>query len=261
MPVRVGIPARPEAPRRRAEPARRLRDHRRSVGGDVAADAADPVVGDMPFTSARRASRLDGDQTVDVAIVGAGYTGCGRRCRLLEADPRLRVIVVERHHVGFGASGRNGGWCSALLPVSLAALEPDATGARRPIAWQRAMIDTVDEVGRLRPRAPRPAATSQLARAERSRVARNASAARRGSSRRSPKRGGSGSAEADVRLLDAAEAAARDPRRRRPRRPCSRRTAPRSTRCGSPTRSPRRRPGRVPASSKESTSSRSHHAG
>ena len=36
-----------------------------------------------------------------------------------EADPTLRIAVLERATVGFGASGRNGGWCSALLPDEL----------------------------------------------------------------------------------------------------------------------------------------------
>ena len=58
----------------------------------------------------------DGDLDVDVVIVGAGYTGLWTALSLLEAEPAMRVVVVERHHVGFGASGRNGGWCSALLP-------------------------------------------------------------------------------------------------------------------------------------------------
>ncbi len=66
---------------------------------------------------------------------------------LLEVDPGLRVVVVERHHVGFGASGRNGGWCSALLPISLTAVE-QRHGRDAAIAWHRAMVNTVDRIGR-----------------------------------------------------------------------------------------------------------------
>ncbi len=98
---------------------------------------------------------LGGDQNVDVAIVGGGYTGLWTALSLLEADPSLRVIVVERHDVGFGASGRNGGWCSALLPVSLTKLAR-RHGSTATIAWQRAMVDTVDRVGEF---AARSAAT------------------------------------------------------------------------------------------------------
>jgi glycine/D-amino acid oxidase-like deaminating enzyme len=56
---------------------------------------------------------LDGDLEVDVAIVGAGYTGLWTAYYLASADPALRIAVVEAEIAGFGASGRNGGWCSA----------------------------------------------------------------------------------------------------------------------------------------------------
>ena len=56
-----------------------------------------------------------GDTDVDVCIVGAGFTGLWTAYFLAEADPGLRIAVVEREHVGFGASGRNGGWAAAEL--------------------------------------------------------------------------------------------------------------------------------------------------
>ena len=55
---------------------------------------------------------------VDVAIVGGGFTGLWTARELLERDPALRIVVVEQSVCGFGASGRNGGWASALFPVS-----------------------------------------------------------------------------------------------------------------------------------------------
>jgi glycine/D-amino acid oxidase-like deaminating enzyme len=61
---------------------------------------------------------LQGDVDVDVAIVGAGFTGLWTARELLRRDPSLRVAIIEKHSVGFGASGRNGGWVSALFPVS-----------------------------------------------------------------------------------------------------------------------------------------------
>jgi glycine/D-amino acid oxidase-like deaminating enzyme len=90
---------------------------------------------------------LPGDDTVDVAIVGAGYTGLWTALYLLRSDPRLRLVVLEAAVAGFGASGRNGGWCSSLLPMSLGRMERDA-GRDAAIAMQRAMFATVDEVGR-----------------------------------------------------------------------------------------------------------------
>ena len=63
---------------------------------------------------------LAGDLQVDVAIVGAGYTGLWTAYYLLQRDPKLRIAILEATAVGFGASGRNGGWCSAILPMDLA---------------------------------------------------------------------------------------------------------------------------------------------
>jgi glycine/D-amino acid oxidase-like deaminating enzyme len=91
---------------------------------------------------------LDGDAEADVAIVGGGLTGLWTAWYLLERDPRLRVVVLEKEIAGFGASGRNGGWCSALFPRSTASLER-AHGTDAALAMRRAMIDTVGEVGRV----------------------------------------------------------------------------------------------------------------
>jgi len=85
-----------------------------------------------------------------VAIVGAGYTGLWTAYYLRKADPALRVVVLESETAGFGASGRNGGWCSALFPVSserLAALP--GSGREQALAMHRAMQGSVDEVGRV----------------------------------------------------------------------------------------------------------------
>ncbi|MGL5810492.1 MAG: NAD(P)/FAD-dependent oxidoreductase [Nocardioides sp.] len=66
-----------------------------------------------------------------MVIVGAGFTGLWTAYYLLEADPGLRVVVLESHYAGFGASGRNGGWASALFPKSLDRL---AAGSSREAA-------------------------------------------------------------------------------------------------------------------------------
>src|ERR1700737_5465122 len=60
---------------------------------------------------------------VDVAILGGGYSGLWTAYYLLRANPALRVAVVEKEIVGFGASGRNGGWCSSKFPVTPRMLE------------------------------------------------------------------------------------------------------------------------------------------
>ena len=92
--------------------------------------------------------RLDGSIDVDVAVMGAGYTGLWTAYYLLQRDPSLRVAVVEREIAGFGASGRNGGWCYPGFPVSATSLrERCGTDAARAVA--RAMVETVDEIERV----------------------------------------------------------------------------------------------------------------
>ncbi|MBG6097490.1 NAD(P)/FAD-dependent oxidoreductase [Nocardioides luteus] len=91
---------------------------------------------------------LMGDLEVDVAIVGAGYTGLWTAYYLAEARPDLKIAILEAEVAGFGASGRNGGWCSALFPASL---DKVAAGSSREaaLAQDRAMRETVDEVIRV----------------------------------------------------------------------------------------------------------------
>ncbi len=79
---------------------------------------------------------------------GPGFTGLWTAYYLASASPGLRIAVCEREIAGFGASGRNGGWCSAYFPASLAKLARMA-GRDQAIAMYRAMEDTVDEVGRV----------------------------------------------------------------------------------------------------------------
>jgi glycine/D-amino acid oxidase-like deaminating enzyme len=94
----------------------------------------------------RPRTALARDLDVDVAIVGAGFTGLWTAHSLLAADPTLRIALLEAEVAGFGASGRNGGWCSALFAASDAriARRHGAAGAR---AMRRAMRETVDVVG------------------------------------------------------------------------------------------------------------------
>ena len=114
----------------------------------VAADPRDaqPVARPGCPAPGRRGPRCRVDLVVDVAVVGAGYTGLWTAYHLARADPSLRVAVLEREVAGFGASGRNGGWCSALFPTSWARLAQDV-GRDGAVAMQRALEDTVRRVG------------------------------------------------------------------------------------------------------------------
>jgi len=83
-----------------------------------------------------------------VVVVGAGYTGLWAAYYLRRADPTLRVAVLEQEVAGFGASGRNGGWCSALFPTSWDVLARKSSPARA-MRLHRAMQDTSHEIGRV----------------------------------------------------------------------------------------------------------------
>jgi glycine/D-amino acid oxidase-like deaminating enzyme len=99
---------------------------------------------------------LDGNTAVDVAVVGGGLTGLWTAYYLNRRDPGLRITVLEAEVAGFGASGRNGGWCSALYPVTLGTLAAEA-GHDAAVAQYAAMRDTVDEVVRVAEREAVPA--------------------------------------------------------------------------------------------------------
>jgi glycine/D-amino acid oxidase-like deaminating enzyme len=90
---------------------------------------------------------LPGDLEADVAVVGAGFTGLWTAYYLLREDPSLRVVVLEAQTAGFGASGRNGGWCSALFPASLGTMAAlPGSSQIHALAQHEAMRATVDEV-------------------------------------------------------------------------------------------------------------------
>jgi glycine/D-amino acid oxidase-like deaminating enzyme len=89
---------------------------------------------------------LSGAEQADVAIVGAGYTGLWTAYYLKRARPSLRIVVLEREHAGFGASGRNGGWVSGFFSGPARAYERRG-GHAGYAALQREMFDTVDQVG------------------------------------------------------------------------------------------------------------------
>lgn len=92
--------------------------------------------------------RLDGTIDADIAIMGAGYTGLWTAYYLLQRDPSLKIAIVEKEIAGFGASGRNGGWCYPGFSVSLGVLaERFGMDAARSVA--SAMYETVDEIERV----------------------------------------------------------------------------------------------------------------
>ncbi len=91
---------------------------------------------------------LTGDVKADVAIVGAGFTGLWTAYYLKAVEPSINVVVVEAKHVGYGASGRNGGWCHSAYPLGLSTLIRDY-GKEEGVRFKRVLNGAVAEVGRV----------------------------------------------------------------------------------------------------------------
>jgi len=88
---------------------------------------------------------LRGAVRADIAVIGAGYTGLATALNLRLDEPTLNVVVLESQSVGFGASGRNGGFNMTLF-----GLEPSVTkalfGQARTVEAHRYMERAVDYV-------------------------------------------------------------------------------------------------------------------
>jgi len=89
--------------------------------------------------------KLRGHSTVDVAIIGAGFTGLWTAYYLAKSNPDLNIAILEARHVGYGASGRNGGWLTNTITAG-----PDhylkTHSVQQINDFQLAMNRTVDEV-------------------------------------------------------------------------------------------------------------------
>jgi glycine/D-amino acid oxidase-like deaminating enzyme len=65
------------------------------------------------------APRLTGHDDAGLVIVGGGFTGLWAAIQAKEEDPRRDVVLLEARTIGFGASGRNGGFVDASLTHGL----------------------------------------------------------------------------------------------------------------------------------------------
>ena len=91
---------------------------------------------DTLLYNSKERERLTSDIDADVVIIGGGFTGLWSAYYLKALDSTLRIVILESERIGFGASGRNGGWCSALYPTS------DGYEEVRPH-----LLTSIDEIG------------------------------------------------------------------------------------------------------------------
>ncbi|WP_304451835.1 FAD-binding oxidoreductase [Nocardiopsis sp. YSL2] len=138
--------------------------HWMRASGPPAATAAEPSR--PPSTSASappagpcaavpdRGSAPLPDEPQDLVVVGGGLTGLWAAYQAAVEDPDRTITVLEAEHVGYGASGRNGGWMSTLLPgnravYARAARARGLDGVAEVSAFQRRMNATIDDTLRV----------------------------------------------------------------------------------------------------------------
>lgn len=102
---------------------------------------------DIGLPKTRRPS-LTSDTSADVAIIGAGFTGLWTAYYLKKAQPDLDVVIVEKDFAGFGASGRNGGWCMGTFAWNHEAYAR-ATSRAEVLEMVKHLATAVPEISRI----------------------------------------------------------------------------------------------------------------
>ncbi len=91
---------------------------------------------------------LEGDHRCDVAVIGGGYTGLSAALHLAK-DHAIETQVLEAGHIGWGASGRNGGFCCMpATKLSIAELIR-RYGLEETRHFYRAQMEAIELVRRL----------------------------------------------------------------------------------------------------------------
>jgi glycine/D-amino acid oxidase-like deaminating enzyme len=89
---------------------------------------------------------INANKSFDIAIVGGGFSGLWSAYHLKKLQPSLSIAIFEKEYVGFGASGRNGGWASAEYPTSSKRLIREH-GEESYKALRQELISSIDEIG------------------------------------------------------------------------------------------------------------------
>lgn len=91
-------------------------------------------------------STIEGDLACDVAVIGAGLSGLWTAWAVAKQHPGLSVVVLEAERLGYGASGRNGGWLSAKQVGVRRALARGPGGHQGVTAMQERLRGALTEV-------------------------------------------------------------------------------------------------------------------
>ena len=76
---------------------------------------------------------LEGDIQADVCVIGGGFTGVSAALNLAERG--MKVVLLEAQHIGYGASGRNGGLIGSGQRGDLLEAEKSFGHARSKLLW------------------------------------------------------------------------------------------------------------------------------
>jgi glycine/D-amino acid oxidase-like deaminating enzyme len=91
---------------------------------------------------------ISSNDSFDVAIIGAGFSGLWSAYHLKQLQPELKIAIFEAEYVGFGASGRNGGWASAEYPTSgERVIKENGIESYRNLRAE--LISSIDEIGQI----------------------------------------------------------------------------------------------------------------
>ena len=88
---------------------------------------------------------LQKDETCEVAIIGGGYTGLSSAYHLAK-EFNIDVRVLEAGHIGWGASGRNGGFCTLGGTQISIARQIKKFGLEETKKYYRAQIEAIELV-------------------------------------------------------------------------------------------------------------------
>jgi glycine/D-amino acid oxidase-like deaminating enzyme len=85
-------------------------------------------------------------ESYDIAIIGGGFSGLWSVFHLNKLDPSLKIAIFEAKSLGYGASGRNGGWASSEYPVYRETLKK-RIGEGLTTQLFEALDQSIDEIG------------------------------------------------------------------------------------------------------------------